>query len=139
MAKRPQLTGRAAILAVVVCAIAMSLAYPVREYIAQRRAILALQEERAGVEAERQELLRQAQQIRDPNWIKRTAKEQLHYCGPGEKCFVVMDSDPGTGQAAVKQAVEPPPWYQTLWQSVQAADTGRGQRAGTGEKETVGK
>ena len=33
-----RLTSRAAVLAVVVCAIALSLAYPVREYIAQRRA-----------------------------------------------------------------------------------------------------
>jgi len=46
-AARPtRLTGRAALLAVVICAIALSLAYPVREYIAQRQQIdqlLALQ------------------------------------------------------------------------------------------------
>ena len=34
-----RLTGRAAVLAVVICAIALSLAYPVREYIAQRQQI----------------------------------------------------------------------------------------------------
>ena len=34
-----RLTGRAALLAVVICAIALSLAYPVREYIAQRQQI----------------------------------------------------------------------------------------------------
>ena len=34
-----KLTGRAALLAVVICAIALSLAYPVREYIAQRQQI----------------------------------------------------------------------------------------------------
>ena len=39
-AARPtRLTGRAALLAVVICAIALSLAYPVREYIAQRQQI----------------------------------------------------------------------------------------------------
>ncbi len=36
---RPKLTGRAAVLAIVVCAIALTLAYPVREYIADRRQI----------------------------------------------------------------------------------------------------
>ncbi|WP_336207970.1 FtsB family cell division protein [Nonomuraea sp. LPB2021202275-12-8] len=138
MAKRPQLTGRAAILAIVVCAIAMSLAYPVREYIAQRRNIAELREERSRVEAERQKLVAEGEQIRDPNWIKRTAKERLHYCGPGEKCYVVMDATPGKGQAAVKQPAELPPWYQTLWESVEAADTGKGRRAGTGEQESVG-
>jgi len=43
---RVRLTSRAAVLAVVVCAIALSLAYPVREYIAQRRQIDQLQAER---------------------------------------------------------------------------------------------
>ena len=34
-----RLTSRAAVLAVVICAIALSLAYPVREYMAQRQQI----------------------------------------------------------------------------------------------------
>ena len=38
-ARSTRLTGRAAVLAVVICAIALSLAYPVREYIAQRQQI----------------------------------------------------------------------------------------------------
>ena len=37
-----RLTGRAAVLAVVICAIALSLAYPIREYVNQRRQIDAL-------------------------------------------------------------------------------------------------
>ncbi|MEV6149494.1 septum formation initiator family protein [Nonomuraea sp. NPDC052129] len=130
MAKRPQLTGRAAILAIVVCAIAMSLAYPVREYIAQRRGIAELRAEKARVEADRQALAEQAQRIRDPNWIKRTAKERLHYCGPGEKCYVVMDAQPDKTTTTVKQPAAMPPWYQTLWESVEAADTGQGRKAG---------
>jgi cell division protein FtsB len=136
-AKRPQLTGRAAILAVVVCAIAMSLAYPVREYISLRRSISELRAEKARVEAERQALLARDRQSDDPNWIKRTAKERLHYCGPGEKCYVVMEPDQGKEQTAVKQPAAVPPWYQTLWESVEAADRGTGRRAVTG-KESVG-
>ncbi|GAA3578235.1 septum formation initiator family protein [Nonomuraea rosea] len=138
MAKRPQLTGRAAILAVVVCAIAMSLAYPVREYISLRRSIAEQRAERASVEAERQWLLARDRQSRDPNWIKKTAKERLHYCGPGEKCYVVMEQDQGQQQAAVKQPAAVPPWYQTLWESVEATDKGTGRRAVTG-KESVGR
>ncbi|TDD18099.1 FtsB family cell division protein [Nonomuraea diastatica] len=138
MAKRPQLTGRAAILAVVVCAIAMSLAYPVREYISLRRSISELREEKARVEAEKQALLARDQQSNDPNWIKKTAKERLHYCGPGEKCYVVMAPDRGKEQTQVKQPAAVPPWYQTLWESVEATDKGTGRRAVTG-KESVGR
>ncbi|MEV4803544.1 PT domain-containing protein [Nonomuraea sp. NPDC049421] len=135
MAKRPQLTGRAAILAVVVCAIAMSLAYPVREYISLRRSISELRAEKARVEAEKQALLARDRQSDDPNWIKKTAKERLHYCGPGEKCYVVMEPEQGRAQAAVKQPAQVPPWYETLWESVQAADKGTGRRAVTGQQD----
>jgi len=131
LARKPQLTGRAAILAVVVCAIAMSLAYPVRTYIEQRRDIAELREERSRVEAERQRLVAERRQIDDPNWIKRTAKERLHYCEPGAKCYVVMGTEQAASEAAVKQPAEPPPWYQTLWESVKAVDTGEGRKAGT--------
>ncbi|MET7328577.1 septum formation initiator family protein [Nonomuraea sp. NPDC005650] len=137
MAKRPQLTGRAAILAVVVCAIAMSLAYPVREYISLRRSIAEHRAEKARVEAEKQTLLARDRQSDDPNWIKKTAKERLHYCGPGEKCYVVMDQRQIKEQTAVQQQPALPPWYQTLWESVEAADKGTGRRAVTG-KESVG-
>ena len=132
MAKRPQLTGRAAILAVVVCAIAMSLAYPVREYISNRRDLSALHDEKAKVDAEARRIAEQSQAIKDPNNIKRRAKQELHYCGAGEKCYVVMDTPREQGQSAVKQqAAAQPPWYQTLWESVEAADSGKGMKAGT--------
>jgi cell division protein FtsB len=134
VAKRPQLTGRAAILAVVVCAIAMSLAYPVREFISFRRSIAELRAEKARVEAEKQALLARDRQSDDPNWIKKTAKERLHYCGPGEKCYVVMRPEPGKEQTTVKQPAAVPPWYQTLWESVEAADKGTGSRAVTGKE-----
>ncbi|QRN81813.1 MAG: septum formation initiator family protein, partial [Nocardiopsis sp. BM-2018] len=44
------LTSRAAILALVVCAIALSLAYPLREYVMQQAQIAQLQDERARME-----------------------------------------------------------------------------------------
>ncbi|GAA1648617.1 hypothetical protein GCM10009733_052220 [Nonomuraea maheshkhaliensis] len=138
LAKRPQLTGRAAILAVVVCAIAMSLAYPVREYISLRRSISELRAEKARVEAEKQALLARDRQSDDPNWIKKTAKERLHYCGPGEKCYVVMEPDQSRQQAAVKQPAVVPPWYETLWESVEAADKGTGRRAVTAAEPSQG-
>ena len=47
---RPRFTSRAAVLAVVLCAIALSLAYPVREYIGQRRQIDQLTAQRATAE-----------------------------------------------------------------------------------------
>src|SRR6266498_2403661 len=48
--ERARFTSRAAVLAVVICAIALSLAYPVREYIGQRRQIDQLEAQRQTLE-----------------------------------------------------------------------------------------
>ncbi|MBB2913376.1 cell division protein FtsB [Streptosporangium becharense] len=132
MAKRPQLTGRAAVLAVVVCAIAMSLAYPIREYIAQRRQIAQLEQEKAREQAAIKVLDDRHKQLQDPGYIKRQARERLFYCDPGQKCYVVMGRPPAPGKGtagAPKKAAVRPPWYATLWDSVRAADSGTGQKA----------
>ncbi|GGL11562.1 hypothetical protein GCM10014719_11800 [Planomonospora parontospora subsp. antibiotica] len=128
--KRPQLTARAAVLAVVVCAIAMSLAYPVREYIALRRNIAQLEQDKARELAAIKALEDRRRQLQDPGYIKRQARERLFYCEPGQKCYVVMDDEPAGGKGATaQQKAAVPPWYQTLWESVEAADTGKGRRA----------
>ncbi|SDQ48397.1 FtsB family cell division protein [Thermostaphylospora chromogena] len=126
MAGRPQLTGRAAILAIVVCAIAMSLAYPVREYIAQRRELIQLREEQERELAALRAAEERGRQLLDPNYSKKLARERLFYCDPGQKCFVVMpdeqerqkkrEAEDGGGPA--RQL----PWYEALWKSVEAAD-----------------
>jgi len=41
-----------------------------------------------------------------------------------------MDAEPDKTRTTVKQAATRPPWYQTLWESVEAADTGQGRKAG---------
>ncbi|MBG0826279.1 septum formation initiator family protein [Planomonospora sp. ID67723] len=131
---RPQLTGRAAVLAVVVCAIAMSLAYPVREYIAQRRNVAELEQQKAKLLAEIKALDDENRQLSDPAYRKRVARERLFYCEPGQKCYVVMDDKPAQDKDAAqeKQVVARPPWYQTLWESVEAVDKGKGRKASGG-------
>ncbi|WP_084259074.1 FtsB family cell division protein [Microtetraspora malaysiensis] len=130
MAKRPQLTGRAAILAVVVCAIAMSLAYPFREYIAQRRQIAELEQEQSRALQHLRNLEDQRRKLEDPEYIKQLAKRRLHYCEPDAKCYVLLDGKKGTVPAkAERKQAGVAPWYETIWKSVQAADTADGQRA----------
>ncbi|GLW07312.1 hypothetical protein Misp01_24420 [Microtetraspora sp. NBRC 13810] len=128
MTRRPQLTGRAAVLALVVCAIAMSLAYPVREFVAQRRQIAELRQEQERELAALSRLEERRKQLQDPDYTRQQARERLFYCGPGEKCFVVMDGSPDQaparpGEPAAEQQTQArPPWYQSLWESVEAAD-----------------
>jgi cell division protein FtsB len=120
-ADRPRFTSRAAVLAVVVCAIALSLAYPVREYIAQRRQIDQLEMQRQSLLARLRTLNAEQQRLADPAYIEQLARDRLHLCMPGETCYVVIGGKSGNGSGAVT-AASLTPWYERLWQSVQQAD-----------------
>jgi len=122
----PALTSRAAILAVVVCAIALSLAYPVREYIAQRQEIAELRQKEAEARRQVEILAQRKQQLGDKSYIEREATRRLHYCRPNVKCYIVLDGEGGGGREAHKGGpTRRPPWYETLWRSVEAADRPR--------------
>ncbi|MFC7326731.1 FtsB family cell division protein [Marinactinospora rubrisoli] len=118
---RPALTSRAAILGLVMCVIALSLAYPLREYIAQRSEIAQLQDQRARTEQSVAELRERNEELQDPAYIEREARTRLHYQYPGERAYVVLD---GTDEeAAEPEATGPPdPWFTKLWKSILAAD-----------------
>jgi cell division protein FtsB len=122
---RARLTSRAAILAVVACAIALSLAYPLREYIAQRREIAQLRVQQRQAQAQVDELTRQKQRLGDESYIRREARSRLHMCDPGAKCYVVLGGDQGDGGTGGRDHAATPPWYVTLWRSVDAADRRR--------------
>jgi cell division protein FtsB len=117
-----KLTGRAALLAVVMCAIALSLAYPVREYIGQRRQIDQLLNTQQSLSAQVKNLQTQQQQFSDPNYIKQQARDQLHMCLPTEKCYVIIGNNSPAPDATPKQTPTPTSWYSKLWGSVKKAD-----------------
>ncbi|GLY73391.1 FtsB family cell division protein [Actinoallomurus iriomotensis] len=124
--RRAHLTGRAAILAVVACAIALSLAYPVREYIAQRREIAQLRVQQRQAQQQVEQLEAQKKRLGDESYVRREARTRLHMCDPGAKCYVVVGGDDGGGKSAARKTPAPtPPWYVTLWRSVDAADQHR--------------
>lgn len=117
---RPKLTSRAAVLAVVLCAIALSLAYPVREYIAERRQIDQLQAQNAAIAAQVQYLKSQQKSLTSPARIEQEARDDLHMCFPSQTCYeVITPVKPHPGSAA-QEAVTP--WYGRLWESVRKAD-----------------
>jgi cell division protein FtsB len=123
--RRSSLTGRAAVLALVVCLLAISLAYPLREYLSQRgdirqyRATVAEQEQRVA------ELRRQHDRWRDPAYVEAQARERLHYVMPGETSYVVLEADdtpaPDGVVAATKAEATRSPWFTDLWSSVETA------------------
>jgi cell division protein FtsL len=118
---RSRLTSRAAVLAVVLCAIALSLAYPVREYIAQRRQIDQLEAQRESIAATLSRLQAEQQKLTSNAYVEQQARDRLHMCLPTERCFVIINPPPPAAHVPPARAPGTP-WYERLWDSVQKAD-----------------
>ena len=116
-----RLTGRAAVLAVVICAIALSLAYPVREYIAQRQQIDQLVAQQQTMLAQVKNLQAQQARLAEPSYIEQLARQELDMCFPGTQCYVIEGSQSLINGTAPPRP-GPEPWYAKLWQSVEQAD-----------------
>ncbi len=126
-AARPtRLTGRAALLAVVICAIALSLAYPVREYIAQRQQIDQLLAQQQTMSAQVKALAEENVKLAQTWYVEQRARDELHMCFPGDQCYEVISGQPAP-VAAARQAAPPDPWYSKLWESVRRADAQPGR------------
>ena len=118
---RSRLTTRAALLAVVLCAIALSLAYPVREYIAQRRQIDQLEVQREAIAAKLGMLQKEQKELGSNAYVEQQAEGKLHMCLPSQTCYVVISPQPSRPKATADRAPGKP-WYERLWTSVQQAD-----------------
>jgi cell division protein FtsL len=116
-----RLTGRAAVLAVVICAIVLSLAYPVREYVAQRRVIDQLVVQQQTMQARVKGLEAQQAKLASQSYIEQLAQQELDMCFPGKQCYVVEAGRPAASTATTTRS-GPAPWYAKLWQSVEQAD-----------------
>jgi cell division protein FtsB len=117
-----RLTGRAALLAVVICAIALSLAYPVREYIAQRQQIDQLLAQQQTISEQVKALQEQNSKLSQTWYVEQQARDELHMCFPNEQCYEVVSGQPASTSQTAAAPVATDPWYSKLWASVRRAD-----------------
>ncbi len=126
--RRPRLTGRAAILVLVVAVLAVSYASSLRAYLDQRSEIRALQEEIDERSASIDDLEREKRRWNDEAFVRAQARERLSYVMPGETSYIVLDED---GEALESEAElsdpaevgdkTPEPWWGSAWESVELA------------------
>jgi len=131
VAARPSrggLTTRAAVLGLVVCALVVSAALPLREYLSQHGRISSAVAGQRAQQARVAVLEQQLARWQDPAYVRSQARSRLHYVLPGETAYVLLS--PGgtalpTGPAALPSATASgpqSPWYSQVWGSVVAAD-----------------
>ncbi|KQX83039.1 MULTISPECIES: septum formation initiator family protein [unclassified Streptomyces] len=120
-ARRSRLTGRAALLALVVCTLIVALAYPMRQYVSQRAEIADLEREKQQA-GERVEQLRDLKaRWQDDAYAEQQIRQRLHYVLPGETGFVVIDPDAAKQSRADLGAADRP-WYSNVWDGVDKSD-----------------
>jgi len=107
----------------VVCLLALSLAYPLRQFLQQRNEIDELRTLRQEQQSRVAGLEEQKRRWQDPTYIMAQARERLRFVLPGEKAYVVIDSEVPTEDTGSVRRTDPDkqPWFTRLWASVEVA------------------
>ncbi|KKD08622.1 septum formation initiator family protein [Streptomyces sp. NPDC021056] len=120
-ARRSRLTGRAALLALVLCSLIVALAYPIRQYVSQRAEIADLQRQQEQARQRVEQLRDQKARWQDDAYAEQRIRERLHYVMPGETGFIVVD--PGAArQSRADMGAADRPWYSNVWDGVDKSD-----------------
>ena len=124
--RRPLFTGRAALLCALVLLLALTLAGPVRQYLAGRAELVRLAAEGRELDQRVEDLQAELARQGDPVYAARQARERLTYVLPGDRLIVVVDGEAVEGDAGTladaATADEPLPWYEGLMESLAVAD-----------------
>jgi cell division protein FtsB len=126
--RRPRLTGRAAILVLVLAVLVVSYASSMRAYLDQRAHIQALKDEISQRESDIDKLEKEKRRFEDPPYIQKQARERFGYVMPGETSYVVLDengepleSESSLSDPAAVLHKTPRAWWTDAWASVELA------------------
>jgi cell division protein FtsB len=114
-------TRRAAVVAIVVCALAFTVAVPARTYLSQRSEVSVQEKRRSELADEVAQLERRKAELADPAQVEAEARKRLRYVMPGETPYMVqLPEDKAQDQPAApdQQAVPEGSWYERLWAQV---------------------
>lgn len=114
-------TRRAAVFAIVVCALVLSVAVPLRTYLSQRSDVEVQEQRAAELRGQVQELEQRKAELSDPAQVEAEARRRLRYVKPGETPYIVQlpeGADPQKSGQPEQQPVQQQAWYQSLWDSV---------------------
>lgn len=124
--RRPLFTGRSVLLVGLVLLLALTLAGPLRQYLAGQAELARLAAEGEALDRRATDLEAQLERQADPAYTERQARARLSFVLPGDRLIIVVDGqavegDAGTLAAAAAEP-EPVPWYEGLMRSVAGAD-----------------
>lgn len=126
--RRPRLTGRAAILLLVMAVLMASYASSLRAYLRQRDHMGELKAEIAQREQTINALEQEKRRWQDPAYTAQQARARFGYVMPGQRSFIVLDEhgDPVDTGASLDDPADvvkenPTAWWEREWESVKLA------------------
>ena len=132
---RPRITGRAAILVLVLAVLMVSYASSLRAYLEQQKHLDSLHRQILHSQAEIARMEREKRRWKDPAFLKEQARERFGWVMPGQVGYQVIGPDakpldPGDSLSDPGTVTESshPLWWQSAWGSVVAAGNPKQQR-----------
>jgi cell division protein FtsB len=116
---RNRLTGRAGILALTLCAVMVTVAYPLRQYLAQRTQISNLKHQNQVTQQQVAALQTELNKWSDPAYVAIQARERLHYVRPGETGYIVPNLSAGSEPLGIPTPTQQA-WFDRLWSTVKS-------------------
>jgi cell division protein FtsB len=110
------------VLGLVLIALALAYAYPVRVYLAQQAEIDRM---RQAQDAQRDRIAGLSEQLakwEDDEYVRTQARRRLHYVKPGEVAYVIVEAPSSAISNVDAKAKDSGPWFDQLWSTIQAAD-----------------
>jgi cell division protein FtsB len=121
----PVNTRRAAILALVICALALTVAAPLRTYVHQRSKIAEQHAKQQTLTTRLHRLQHREKLLADPHYIRTQARKRLLYVEKGATPYIVDLPGHGADRAhhAAPGGGDPPQhqrraWYEKLWKAL---------------------
>lgn len=113
-------------LALVICALAVMLADPVRQLLDQHQQIDKAKAANTALQNQVDQLTAEQQRWDDPDYVRQQARERLFYVMPGDTAYVVVGhtaagSSRSRATHPAPSATASPAWFDALWSSVQRA------------------
>jgi cell division protein FtsB len=124
--RRPLFTGRAVLLGALVLLLALTLAGPIRQFLAGRAELVQLAADGRELDQRADRLAAQLERQADPAYAERQARERLTYVLPGDRLVVVVDGEAVEGDAGTlppeDASARSSSWYAGLMESLAVAD-----------------
>ncbi len=110
-------------LGVVLVAVALAIAVPLRGYLHQRDELAKALAEQQSLEQQVADLKERKAALQDPNYIKAEARRRLQYVSPGETVYRIVAPPAAEPTDPAAAATDAPagaaePWYGQMWDTL---------------------